>query len=112
MLQQRPARLVELLQPDPPRLLVVVLPLRQRLARDVVFPAHPRGVEARVVHPAAGRVHPAGGDPSQDDVRRGEQGDDEVDGDQRVEAGGLVGCARESVEDEGCGGGAGWCCGR
>ena len=76
MLQKRPTRLIELLQPYPPCFLVVVLPLGQRLARNVIPSVYAGGVEFRIVHTAARGVHPARGNSPQDYVRGSQEGDD------------------------------------
>lgn len=89
VLQQRLAGLVELPQTHPPRLLVVVGSLCQLFARDVVSAGNTRFVEAGVVDPAAGRMHPPRRNPSQDDVHRRDERDDQVDGHERIQAGGL-----------------------
>ena len=100
MPQQSRASLLELGQPLPPRLLAIVLPLRQPLPRHIVPALHPRPVERRVVHPPAGLVHPAAGDAVDDDARRRDQVRDQVDGDELVQGRGLRRGAREAVEDK------------
>lgn len=76
VLQQRLACLIKFPQPHPPRLLVVVVPLSQRFARDIVSTGNPRFVKTGVVDPATGRVHPARCNSSQDYVHRRDERDD------------------------------------
>lgn len=91
MLQKRFTRFVPLLQSCAPCKFVVVVPLREGLAGEII-PACDAGlVESRVVDSSAGGVDPAGCDAGEDGFDGGEEGDDEVDGDYGVEAGGL-GC--------------------
>lgn len=104
MLDQLPTRLIEFPQALAPHVLVVIVALGQRLAGDVVPAVDLGPVEGRVVDAAARGVHPAAGDPGQDDLEGCGERDDQVDGDRGVEGGGLRGGAWKPVEDEGCAG--------
>lgn len=97
VLQQRFARLVKFPQPRPPSLLVVVIPLRQRFARDIVPADNPRFIKASVVDPATGRMHPTRCNASQNDVHGRYERDDQVDGHERVQSGGLQCRPREAI---------------
>lgn len=78
-------------------MLVIVGALGQRLAGEIVA-AGPAGlVEAGIVDATAGRVHPARRNAAEDDGRGRQEGDDQVDGYERVEAGSLDGGAGEAV---------------
>jgi len=59
MLQKRLTRLLKFLQPHPPSLLPIILPLRQRFPRHIILPLYLRLVKAGIIHPPARRMHPS-----------------------------------------------------
>ena len=90
VLQEGHASGLELLQSGLPDLFIVILPLRQGLAGDIVFACDLWRIEGGVIHSSRRSVHPSVRDALQDNVSRGVEVHYHVDWDKRIKLSRLV----------------------
>lgn len=100
MLEKWPTSLLELPQPGHPGLRIIVRSPCQRLARNVIPAGHSRRIEGIIIHSSGWRMYKTVTYPVEDDGRRSNDVDDQVDVDLRVKLCSLRGRPREAIEDE------------
>lgn len=101
VVENRLARLLELLEASAIDFLRVISALDERLSGNIVDSRDARRIEGSVVDSARRLVNPATSDSLQDNRYRCLEGNDKVDGNQLVERSSLSGCSGETVEDKG-----------
>lgn len=101
VVENRLARLLELLEASTVDFLRVISALDERLSSNIVDSRNARRIEGSVVDSARWLMNPATSDSLQDNRYRCLEGNNKVDGDQLVERSSLSGCSGETVEDKG-----------